>query len=203
MSREVGSLPRPTSDRQEGVLRDPTRSGGDAATGELPGPPRSPPLPIARGSRIAAAFVAAGGGLIIVGSVLPWALFDFLFSLYDSSGLDLGYGWVTLVLGFGITALAMTTAVGRGSGQWRWRLTTVFAVGALVIVIWVAGLMYLRVGEPSRERSPGPFFVSHEVGLSIVGIGAAVATIACTAVKRRQGAARARGRPIGDGIRGL
>ncbi len=146
-------------------------------------------LPQGLGQRISRAFratiVAVGGGLVILGSVLPWATYDFMFSQYESSGVSMGYGLATLPLGLSIGLIGITTAIGRGTPRLR-RVVTALAVLTLLVVLSVAALLQMRLGEPDPERSVGPFFVSHEVGLYIVGVGAAMAAIAGFATKRRR-----------------
>jgi hypothetical protein len=136
----------------------------------------------ARGFSIAGAAAAVGGVAMVVGSTQEWATFSggFLSSLIDRSGIELGYGVVTLLCGVGVSLIGLGAATTRGVTRFRWWAMTLSVIG-LAIVVLAYAVLALRIGEMDSEFGG---FLSHGEGLYAVGIGAATGAIAASRLRR-------------------
>jgi hypothetical protein len=91
-------------------------------------------------SVLAAAILVVGGTLVVLGSFSVWGACSqepcdpelaLLMHIYERSGVDLGWGIVTAVLGAAVLVLAVSALLGRGRRPLLERLA---AVGILLAV---------------------------------------------------------------------
>lgn len=80
--------------------------------------------------------ISLGGCVVAAASLMPWSWFDsILFSLFSMSGLDLGYGFLTLFAGIGLVAIG-ARALGRPlNGSLAWAAVALAAVAVVVPLI--------------------------------------------------------------------
>ena len=88
------------------------------------------------------------GAVIAIGSLMPWATYDFLFSLYSQDGLSLVYGVVTVLSGIGLVASALAAI-----GGYR-RRSRLYAPAMAVSLLTIVTILVARFEIPLREDRP-------------------------------------------------
>jgi hypothetical protein len=121
---------------------------------------------------IAALSVAFGAALMVLGSFLRWATFKGTLGLADVSGIEMGYGVATLLIGAVVGLIGLDAVRTGGVSRFRW-WAMMSAVGGFVMVALGYVFLALRIVELEYGSFAWP-----EDGLFVVGVGAAVAAIA-------------------------
>jgi hypothetical protein len=130
----------------------------------------------AQGFNIAGAVAAVGGVAMVVGSTQEWATFSggTLMSLIDRTGIELGFGILTLLCGIGVGLIGFDAARSGGVTRFR-RWAVVLSIIGLAIVVLAYAMLAVPIGEMYSEFGG---FLSHGEALHAVGIGAATSAIA-------------------------
>ena len=133
-------------------------------------------------SVLAAAILVVGGTLVVLGSFSVWGACSSepcdpevlgLLYVYERSGVDLGWGIVTAVLGAAVLVLAVGALLGRGRRPLLERLA---AVGILLAV----GLhLYLSTYGPSAADDG--FIATPYIAVYVTVVGAMVVLAASLA----------------------
>lgn len=145
-----------------------------------PPPPPVPPGAVTTFS-IAAAAVAVGGGLMVAGAFLPWVTANVVFTSISRTGLELGDGNITLVLGIAIGLIGIAATLAGGRSGFRW-FTAILAIVGLVVVAYDFIELQNRL-DTIDESFRGLATVG--VGLYATGAGAAVAFLASLSMQKR------------------
>jgi hypothetical protein len=126
-----------------------------------------------------AAALLVGGMLVVLGSFSNWGACAQepcdpellgLMHIYERSGVDLGWGIVTAVLGAAVLVLATSTLFGRG------RRPLVERVAALGILLALGIHLYLTAYGPSAADDG--LIGTPYVGVYVTAIGAIVVLVA-------------------------
>ena len=114
-----------------------------------------------------AAAIMVAGAVIAVGSILPWATFQFSFSFSLHDGISLAYGVVTLACGIALIAIGLAAIDGFYRSRLYWPAT---AVSLLTIVT----ILVARFEIPLRDDQAGQLELTfYAFGLTPVIIEAA------------------------------
>jgi hypothetical protein len=124
-----------------------------------------------------------GGALIVVGSFQTWAVFSVspIFRWDYPSGLDLGFGIMTAVLGIGIALVGSRAPL----EQVRWPRT---AFGLALVSLVLVGLALVLV--MNHDPSDGISFDGIGFGAIVVAVGAVLAGVAAWRLWTRVGEPR-------------
>lgn len=135
---------------------------------------------------VPSAVVVVGATVMIIGSTQEWATFSggFLMSLVDRSGVELGYGIVTLVCGVGVGLIGLGAARRGGVTPYR-RRAVLLSLVALATVVLAYTALVMDIGE---MYSGFGGLLSHGEALYAVGISAATCSIAARGLRLPKGA---------------
>ena len=157
-----------------------------AVSGAPPGP-RTPPAYAASTPAPAAAVspsgvgVLIGGGMLVVGSFLPWITVNAGIIAVSRNGMDGGDGWVTLALGFALGAYGLVNLNSASDRNW---------MGALIGAgIGLAFGIFEYFDVQSRITANKQYDIQIGVGLWLILAGAAVAAVASFGLRPHSGAA--------------
>lgn len=118
-----------------------------------------------------------GGTAAVLGSFLTWARFDVQFSILPMTGIDLGYGILTGLLGLAAIMLALVPAPESFAGRIR--------VGQVVLGCTILLTSAVVATGIQAQVIPGDLsFRSYGLGLVVTGIGGALALAASLASRR-------------------
>jgi hypothetical protein len=118
--------------------------------------------------------VGASAVLVIAGSVMSWISFAHIGSLQvvvDQSGIELGYGLVTVACGFGLGLLTVQAARG---GAMSMRVARSLAGATLTTLAATVALVMLRPAGSYAEHGPAVLVL----GIFVTGLGAWTAALA-------------------------
>jgi hypothetical protein len=113
--------------------------------------------------------IAGAGALIVGASLLPWVTSINSLGLADESGITLGYGLVTLVLGIAIVALGIRATRANSTSRDR-PILVILVVAVLATAALSVGLLELRIVAPRFG-----VFGSYRFGIFLVIFAAIVA----------------------------
>ena len=92
--------------------------------------------------RLLGVVLAMAGALISAGSLLPWATATNSFmDLFDQSGLDLGFGMLTMLAGLAICGVGARAGWTGAASQAAARVATLLALAVLAVLIVTLGLV--------------------------------------------------------------
>jgi hypothetical protein len=116
--------------------------------------------------------VVIGAAVMVFGSTQQWATFSggTLLSLIDRSGIELGYGVLTLLCGVGVGLIGVRAARNGGVTRFRRRAMTLSVIGFATVALAYAALA-LDIGKMYSEFGG---LLSHGEALYAVGISAAM-----------------------------
>jgi hypothetical protein len=119
-----------------------------------------------------------------VGSFLPWATVDFMFSIYSSSGIEMGYGVATFIAGVALSLIGLAAARSGGVSRFR-RIGTVSAIVTLVVVLGVSAIVQFHIGEDDSTEFLRSSFGHLLIGIYVAALGAVIAAIGVFRLKSR------------------